>query len=283
MKTKTFILSVLLILLASTASAKPTVFVSILPQKYFVEKIAGNLFDIQVMVLPAASPATYEPSPRQMAKLSKASLYFSIGVPFEKKWLPKIHNLFSDLKIVHTDRGIAKRHMHSKHHQQKSQYEPDPHIWLSPSLAMIQARHIFFALQEFSPNNRKLFNQNYHRLINKIAKLDTELIEILSQIQHKSFMVFHPSWGYFASDYRLNQIPIEIEGKSVKSSQLVKLIDRARTSNIHAIFAQPQFSTKSAGLIAREIGGQLILIDPLALDWGNNLRSVATKMKMNDK
>jgi len=269
------------ILIATAANAKqiPTVFVSILPQKYFVQHIAGDRVDVEVMVLPGESPATYEPTPRQMVKLSKAILYFSIDVPFEKKWLPKIKQLHPKLTIIQTYRGIKKRTMHSHHHHQLGKHHmPDPHIWLSPPLAILQARHIYTALIKRCPENRTFFNDNYRLLIDRIVKLDIELFAILSHVEHKTFMVFHPSWGYFADAYGLHQIPIETEGKDVKPSQLAHLIDTAQKNNIKVVFAQPQFSKKSANLISKSIGGKLIIIDPLSENWADNLKNVARKM-----
>jgi zinc transport system substrate-binding protein len=278
MKYLTILISIIIVT-AANAKQIPTVFVSILPQKYFVESIAKDLVDIQVMVLPGESPATYEPTPRQMVKLSTATLYFSIDVPFEKKWIPKIKQLYPQLTIIQTHSGIQKRSMHShRHHQHEKHHMQDPHIWLSPALAIIQARHIVTALAEKYPNNQTFFYNNYRQLISHIVELDLELIQMLSHAKQKSFMVFHPSWGYFADAYGLNQIAIETEGKDVKASQLTQLIESAQKNNIKIIFAQPQFSTKSAKLISKSIGGKLILIDPLSANWADNLRIVAKEM-----
>jgi zinc transport system substrate-binding protein len=274
----------LYMILAAAANAEqlPTIFVSILPQKYFVQGIAENSLDIQVMVLPGQSPVTYEPGPQQMVKLSKAKLYFAIGVPFEIKWLPKIKQLYPDLTIIQTDQGIKKRPMHShRHHHQMDNHNhhiPDPHIWLSPPLTLLQARNIFTALINLYPQKRTFFTKNYHQFISQIVALDTELMHILSQYRHKTFMVFHPSWGYFADAYGWHQIPIETEGKDVKPSQLAHLIDSAKSNEIKVIFAQPQFSSKSANLISKSIGGKLIMIDPLSVNWAENLKNVARKM-----
>jgi len=269
------------IFISTTANASqiPTVFVSILPQKYFVQGITRDRVKIQVMVLPGESPATYEPTPQQMVKLSKANLYFSIDVPFEKKWLPKIKRLHPNLVLIQTDQGIKKRAMQSyRHHDSKKHHMSDPHIWLSPSLAILQARNIYTALIERYPENQSFFKNNYRQLIEHIVKLDIELLEMLSQARHKTFMVFHPSWGYFADAYGLHQIPIETEGKNVTPSQLADLIDRAQKNKIKVIFAQPQFSKKSANLISKSIGGKLILIDPLSVNWANNLKIVAREI-----
>jgi len=278
----TLILFLTFFVMLTTANAKPIIFVSILPQQYFVERIAADHVDISVMVKPGENPALYEPSPRQMADLSKASAYFSIGVPFERKWLPKIRQLYPKLRISKTDIGIKKRilsgHDHDYEHKAHSETS-DPHIWLSPPLVMLQARQILLTLQQTLPDHYQLFQKNYHQFINDIVKLDLDLIQILNLTLNKAFMVFHPSWGYFADAYGLHQIPVEIEGKDVRPSQLAKLIEQAKMQNIRSLFVQPQFSVKSATVIAQAIKGKVVMVDPLALDWDINLKSVARKIK----
>jgi zinc transport system substrate-binding protein len=271
------------------AGKKLTVFVSIPPQKYFLQQIGKQRVDVQVMVQPGASPATYEPRPRQMAAISRTHIYFAIGVPFEKTWLKKITAANPDMQMVHTDRGILKIPMtanqaESEHHRQKDDQdhlgELDPHIWLSPALVMIQARTILNALVEIDPDHRAVYEANTNVFVSKLAALDADLKNIFASKQGFQFMVFHPSWGYFASAYGLQQVPVEIEGKNPKPAQLKALIEHAKKKHIHIIFVQPQFSSRSAERVAKEIGGQVIIADPLASDWLANLREVAQKFKV---
>jgi len=262
------------------AAGKIPVFVSILPQKYFLEKIGGDRIAVEVMVPPGASPATYEPKPKQMAALAGCTLYFAIGVPFETAWLPKIAATNSRLRIVHTDTGIKKRTMTSDH-ESLDQPTPhsgfkDPHIWLSPPLVKIQARTIRNALVEMNSDNRLFYKSNFKMFIDEIDALDVEIRAILSGKAGSAFMVFHPSWGYFADAYGLKQIPIEIEGKNPKPAQLTSLISFARGNGIKVIFVQPQFSSQSAQVVAGAIGATVVPADPLALDWPENLRKQAS-------
>jgi zinc transport system substrate-binding protein len=297
------------------AGDKLTIFVSILPQKFFVQQIGKNLVDVHVMVLPGASPATYEPKPKQMATLSKADVYFSIGVPFEKVWLRKISATNSSMKLCHSDRGIQKipmtpihNYVRYEHHDEKQPHNDpgesdgesggqnekgygygqtqnhsnhgilDPHIWLSPPLVKKQAKTILETLIEIDPGNAREYQSNYDIFISKIERLDMELKTIFADRQGLQFLVFHPSWGYFARSYGLIQVSIEIEGKDPKPAQLRALIEYARTQHIKVVFVQPQFSSRSARQIAREIGGQVITADSLALNWSENLKEVAGKL-----
>jgi zinc transport system substrate-binding protein len=263
------------------AEKKLPVFVSIAPQQYFVQQIGKALVDVEVMVPAGTDPHIYEPKPRQMVALSKARLYFATGIqPFESKWLKKIALSNPDMMVVHTDRGIQKIPMATRHYQQDQHAgELDPHIWLSPPLVMKQAQTILNALVEIDPANRAVYETNYEAFVTELAALDADLKNIFAGKQGLQFMVLHPAWGYFAYTYGLKQVPVEIEGKEPKPAQLKELIERAKQNQIKIIFVQPQFSPKNAKLVAREIGGQVVFADPLAANWSDNLREVARKFK----
>ena len=289
---------------AASAAGKVPVFVSIVPQKYFVEKIGGERVDIAVMVEPGASPHHYEPKPRQMAALAKTKIYYAIGIEFERVWLEKIAAINRNMRIVHTERGIEKIPMKAHHHHEEGEYDhgavehhhgeggakhvaeshdrriKDPHIWLAPPLVMVQARNILQGLLATDPAHRSTYEANYKKFIVELINLDAELREIFAEKgECIEFMVFHPAWGYFAQAYGLEQVPVEIEGKEPKPTELRNLIEHARERGIKVIFVTPQFSTKSAETVASAIGGQIAFVDPLAKDWVKNLREVAEKFK----
>lgn len=273
------------------AADPPTVFVSVLPQKFFVQQISKDTMRVEVMVKPGASPATYEPKASQMKKLSTAIAYFAIGVPFEKTWLSRLSGINPEMEIIHTDRGIKRLAM-SEHvntdtaHVEDEDTEHgglDPHIWLSPSLVKKQAAVIADSLGRLTPEHTQFFLDNLNSFTQQIDALDTELRKILENKRGTSFMVFHPSWGYFADEYGLTQVAVEIEGKSPKPAQLFKLIELAQKKNISVVFAQPQFSRKSAKLIAREIGGNVVTLDPLAENWLENMKVVSEQLKKSMK
>jgi zinc transport system substrate-binding protein len=165
------------------------------------------------------------------------------------------------------------------HDEHEEHGTPDPHIWLSPTLVVRQLEVMTSALIEIFPEHRAFFSDNLKTLISSVNAVDEKIRQMLANSRGNQFMVFHPSWGYFARDYGLLQVPVEFEGKNPKPAQVRELIEHARNKNIKVIFAQPQFSQKSATTIAREIGGQVVIADPLALDWGKNLLDVADKIQ----
>ena len=286
--------------LPAAATGRMPVFASIAPQEYFVQQIGGELVDVHVMVQPGADPHTYEPKPRQMVMLIKSKIYFAVGVPFEETWLNKFSAANPEMLIVHTDQGIEKIPMEAHYHQREGEQheehgrktpgEPregeqdhprdvtmDPHIWLSPPLVKVQAKHILDALVRVDPANAATYKMNFDRFGALLDAIDADFKRIFSGKEGMEFLAFHPAWGYFAHTYGLQQVPVEIEGKDPKPAQLIKLIEHARKHNIKVIFVQPQFSSRSAETIARAIGGQVVFADPLAADWAASIREQAAK------
>ena len=284
-----YLVTAFYLLVASVSAAdRIPVFVSIAPQAYFVQQIGKDFVDVQILVEPGADPHTYEPKPQQMVALSKAELYFAVGIEFEKARLGKLSAMNPNLRIVHTDRAILKQPMAAHHHSETSQkqdlehdHDPgklDPHIWLSPPLVMLQARSMLTALQAVDPAHGSIYESNYRAFIMQLVDLDAQLRSTFDQFKGAPFMVFHPSWGTFAHTYGLRQVPIEIEGKRPKPAQLKELIQHARDDGIKVVFVQPQFSTKSAEQISKAIDGRVAVVDPLALDWATNLKKAAEEL-----
>jgi zinc transport system substrate-binding protein len=276
-----FLLAIFLTPALSRAGEPLHVMVSIVPQKYFVDRIGGNRVQVSVLVPPGSSPHTYEPKPGQMVELARDSVYFAVGMPFEKVWLEKFVQVNPGLTIVHTEEGIEKLSMGAHHHEESShqgEHEgiKDPHIWLSPPLVMFQARHILEALARVDPERKTFYETNYRKFIVELVDLDLRIKSRFAAMgNHVAFMVYHPSWGYFARSYGLKQVPIELEGKEPKAKELQTLIGLAQDARVKAIFVQPQYSTKSAQTIAKAVGAQVIIADPLAADWAENLAKTA--------
>jgi len=255
--------------------------VSILPQKYFVEKIAQDRVDINVMVKQGFSPAIYEPQTSQMKMLSSSHVYFSIGVAFENVWLEKFKNANKNMQIINMNKGIAKLSIDDHHHEEGNHSQEshgeglDPHVWLNPLLVKVQAKNIYETLITLDAENKAFYLKNYLSFVLELDNLDKKLKKILKPVENKTFMVFHPSWGYFAKAYNLEQISVEKEGKTPKPRELVKLIKQSKEHNIKIIFVSPQFSKKAASVIANSINGNTLTIDPLAYAYKTNLIKTA--------
>jgi len=251
-----------------TLSAAPTrVFVSVPPQKYFVDRIGGNRVKVSVLVPAGADPHTFEPKPATMVELSRAGAWFTIGIPFEENLEPRLSSANDELAIVRTEEGIPRSdHGHGG---------VDPHVWLSPRLVKVQAENILQGLIRIDPAGEKAYRGNARRFAAELDALDRELKTLFSGSRGKAVLVFHPSWGYLAADYGLVQVAIEVDGKEPKGADLARVIELAREKRIRVVFVEPQFSSRSARTIAESIGAKLVRVDPLAANWADSLRKTA--------
>lgn len=271
---------ILLIFMVSITYANIKVVVSIQPLVGFVEKIAKDKVDIGLMIKPGNSPHTYEPKPSQMLQISKAQIYFAIGVEFEEVWLDRFKNQNPSLKIIHVDNGIKKIPMIDEHHHKHENQSLDPHIWLSPKNVKSIANNIYNTLVKADKKNEKFYKKNLESFLNEIDLTDSKIKKILKNVKKGTkFMVFHPSWGYFAKEYNLKQIAIEVEGKSIKPKTLIKIINIAKKEHIKAILIQPEFSDKIAKTLAKELNIKVIKISPLSKDWSETLIKLSKAIK----
>lgn len=281
MKVYTFLLLGILLsvavlpLSAYAGTGTMQVFVSIVPQAYFVQRIAGQHAQAHVLVGPGQSPHVFEATPRQIALLNNADLYFTIGLPFERQLTAKICTTRTRLRCVDTTRGIPLRQVEGHTHHGDGYRTTDPHIWLSPPLIKIQATTIAEALCTCDQGNAHIYRENLKRFHADLDVLDAEIREKLSPFAGRDVFVFHPAFGYFADTYGLRQVAVEIEGKEPGSRHLATLVERAKENRVRVIFAERQFSRKTAEAFARQIGADVVVLDPLAEDCFENLRSIA--------
>ncbi|MFN3659610.1 MAG: metal ABC transporter solute-binding protein, Zn/Mn family [Brevinematales bacterium] len=267
---------VLLFFISVVLFAQPLeIFVSIAPQSYLMERIGGTRVHVHIMVPEGKNPHTYEPTPSQLVLLGKATIWFTVGLEFESVLVKKIEKSYPALRFVDTSQGINKRvlseeeimeHEHDDHDEDKAG-ALDPHIWMSLRLAKIQALHIRDALISLDQAGKSLYEANYMALIRELDEVDREISTMLAPCRGRSFFVYHPVLGYFADDYGLRQMAIEIEGKEPSSRVLSKVIQRARKEKIRIIFVQEGFSRRSAEAVARAINGRVEEINPLSADY----------------
>lgn len=236
------------------------VVVTIPPLAEFVERVGGSAVQVTVMVPPGADPHTYEPTPGQLEEVSHAMVYVKVGsgIEFELAWMDNLLDMNKFMLVVDCSQGI----------QLIPSGEPDslsydPHIWLSPRNAQIMVQTICEALISLDPENEGYYKENKEAYITELITLDEELKRIFSGSAGKKIMVIHPAWTYFCRDYGIQQIPIEREGKEPTPRGIAEVIEQAHLYGITVIVASPEFNTESAEVIAREIGGRVILVSPL--------------------
>ena len=237
---------------------KLNIFVTVIPQIGIVKQIGGQFVDVKALVTTGSCPETFSPSPKQIRELSDADMFISLGLPFEAAWLKKVSGARSDIKMMVMSSGIEFRKLEDIHLQQEG--DKDPHIWMSLRNTSIMAQNTAKILSRLMPQNSDYFYQNLRAYENKIIIEDNKLKELFKNKKDKNIYVFHPVFGYFADDYGLKQIPIEMEGKEPSAKQIVELMSLFRKNNVKTIFVEPEFSSKSAEAVAKEINARTISV-----------------------
>jgi zinc transport system substrate-binding protein len=236
--------------------------VTILPQKGVVKAIGGEKVNVNVMVPPGNSPATYAPNFKQLKELKNSDIYFTIGVPFDKKYLSKIKEINPNIKIVYFGSLIKTTN--------------NPHVWLSPALLQLEAKVVLDTLIANDSKNKTYYLNNYKNYIKTLANLEVKGLETIRQ---KAFITFHPSFYYFAKDFHINQIAIQKEGKAPSFAYLAKIIKLAKKENVKTVIISPEFPTKYAKIVAAKIGAKVAVISPLNLKPENTINQLIEALK----
>lgn len=272
-----FILNVLLFLSPLFALDKPNIVVSVIPQIYFVKKIAGDSVNVSAMVPDGRSPETYEPLPTQMKIIKNADIYIGVGMEFEKVWSDRFKGANPNLKMVDLSTSLNLREMtHSDDDASHHHGKYDPHIWLSVALAKDEAKQICEILSHLSPANAKKYNENLQKFLSEINQLDILIKQIFAMPNaQKSFVVYHPAFSYLAAEYGLDEIALEADGKSPKTKRMMKIQNLIKQKNIKVIYIQPQFSKKRVLALADDLNLRVLELNPLAEDWEKNILFIA--------
>lgn len=241
--------------------------VSIAPQADFVKHVAGDRAEVVVMVPPNADPHTYEPTPSQLEKVSEAKIYFMVGsgVEFELAWMDKLTDLNPSMLLVNGSEGIDL-------------LEGDPHVWLSPKNAKVMVLNFYKGLVKVDPAHEGEYKENLDRYLKELDSLDAYICDKLSGCKDRVFLVYHPAFGYFARDYNLTQLSVEREGKPPSPATIEGCVELAKEHNISYVFVEPQFPTKTAEVIANEIGGKIGWLDPMPEDYVSGMMLIADRL-----
>ena len=252
------------------SNAKPTVTVTIPPYQYFVDKIAGDKVDVNVMVSNGNNPETYEPNAQQMMELSNSALYLKVGsIGFEQTWIKKLQDNAPDMKLIDTSVGITPAKTPGGN--------IDPHVWMSCKNARIISSNIFKALCQLEPENKTFFQKNYQQLLSSIDRQDSIIRKSFKDNPEmvRKFVIYHPILTYFARDYQLEQLAIEEEGREPSAAQLKSLIERARKQKIRYCLIQAEFANRNTTTFIKESQTKAMDINPLQADWANAMKEVS--------
>lgn len=263
---------------------KPVITVTLEPQRYFTEAIAGDKFKVVSMVPKGSSPETYDPVPQQLVSLGDSKAYFRIGyIGFEQTWMERLMNNTPHIQVFDTSKGIDLilnngNHDHNHGHGTHDGHihAVEPHVWNSTANALIIAGNTYKALSQLDKANDAYYMARYDSLCQRIQHTDSLIRQQLSAPEAaKSFMIYHPALSYFARDYGLHQISIEEGGKEPSPAHLKKLIDLCKAEDVRVIFVQPEFDKRNAETIAQQTGTKVVPINPLSYDWEEEMLDVA--------
>ena len=266
-------------------SSRLVVATSIPPHAWLIERIGGEAVEVHTVLRPGESPTTHQPSDLQVSRVLESRVFFSAGVPFESgAWFGALDGL---LEIVALQDGVTNRVMEGHSHSHSTSPDVhgraasglDPHAWLSPMRLMMQARIVAATLSRLDPDHAAVYAGNLESLITELVELDRSIETTMAPYAGRAFLVFHPSWGYFADDYRLEQIAIEIEGKQPTDAELTEIKRATAARNITVVYVQPQIAGQAAHALADAIGARVETLDPLAPDIPANLRRVTESIR----
>lgn len=278
------ILALSLFIMAGCQSSKPkktdssnVITVTIMPQKTFVEKIAGTDFKVNVLIPPGSNPEDGNLLPSQMKDVAGSAIWFKMGyLGFEIAWDEKIRQANTEMKVVNLSEGLDLIIEEEEHGDHVHLGGIDPHTWLSPSLVKQMAKRILDEVTLLNPEKSNDYKYNYLEFVKEIDLLDIEIRNKLSQFKGRKFVIFHPSLSYFAREYGLQQYALEMSGKEPTPQQMMNVVDIAKNENIKVIYIQSEFDMDNARVFAEEIKGRVIQIRPLDAAWTDNLKEMSS-------
>lgn len=251
------------------------VYVSIPPQAHLLEEIVGNAGEIHVLLPKGASHESYEPKPSQLRELAQASLYVRMGLPFENAVWDKIRATNKAMRVVEPPMSVE---VHGDHGHAHDHEGGDPHTWMNPAVMRAQVGAAAEALADIAPDHAVEFRTKAREVQRRLDGLHDELKTILEPVRGRTFWVYHPSWGHLAAEYGLHQRAIEQEGKEMGAQGLAQLVAEAKRDKVRVIFVDPSVSSRNAGVIAKEIGANVVTLDPVRGDYFANLRETANAL-----
>ncbi|MFO7978832.1 MAG: zinc ABC transporter substrate-binding protein [Bacteroidales bacterium] len=259
----------------ASSDDKPVISVSVMPLKYFVDRLTNEELEVNVMVPQGASHATYSPTARQMQQLSDSDIYLRISsLGYEQAFIHRLDEMNDRMSIVELTQGLELIRGMEKHGDHYHEGGIDPHVWMSPQVMMNILPAIKQALVQQYPDMAIALENNFSLLMQEVEQVHQEFQQLVPTLSQRRFMIFHPALSYLARDYNLEQVAIEHEGKEPSPQQLERLVREARAEDIPVIFIQEEFDLRNATLVSQETGAEVVQINPLAYNWTDSMHQL---------
>lgn len=268
---------------SNSDSCRTSFTVSIEPQKYLLEQLAGDSVDVVVLLDNGANPETFEPSASKRMAAERSKAFFATGtLPFERTITGSIGD---GVEIVNTSEGIefaygTHSHHHAgeaDHHDEHGANDADPHVWTSVANARIMARNMADGLKKIDPENSAAYESRLSALNQRLDSIDTVIRDRVSHA-NKNFAIWHPSLTYFARDYGLNQIAVGSESKEISAKRLAEIVGQAKGDSVGVFFFQKEYDSRQAETINEILGSRIVTINPLSYDWEGQLDTISLEL-----
>ncbi len=257
----------------------------ILPIRGWLQRIGGEHVQVAVLIRSGQSMHTFDPVPRLMTELDACSVFFTLGLPFERRMVERLESRSKPPRVVDLRTGIELREIDvpcvhetddpNHKHEHATGGDKDPHIWLNPRMAAQICSTIGQTLIDLDPAHRDEYAKNLAALQSELLAAHEKMRERLANLRGSSMLVYHPDFGYFCDEYGLRQMPLELEGREPTAREISVLTEKAKALAVGAVFTQPQYSRKSADILASRIGATVVVIDPLSEEYFDVLEQLA--------
>lgn len=271
----------LLVLLLTLTSCKkdspttrPVLVATIEPVRYVVEAIAGDRFTVKTVMPRGASPENFDPTPRSLMMLQEGKAVFSVGtLGFEHTRLPRMLENIPGLPLIALADSIRPLVSSHCHHGEEGGY--DPHVWMSPRNLIRMAENTCRSLTLIDSLHADYYTRRLDSFRVEMNDLHEDLKKQLAPLTVRAFLIYHPSLGYFARDYGLEQLTVETDGKEPSAADIRLLVNRCRAEKVKTVFISEEHAGHGAQRIAESLGVNPRKINPLDYNVENSLREIS--------
>ena len=266
---------------------RPLITVSVPPQQYLVEQIAGDRYRTVTLIPNGENPETFDPSVADRMAVGRSRIFFITGFyPFEKNASLSVPE---GTQVINTSDGISLiygTHSHSDGHTtflhvDSAHRAPDPHVWTSVRNVRRMAAIVAEGIIADDPDNAQTYRDNLLRLDSRLDSLDRAIVSRLDSLPTRTFLVWHPSLSYFASDYGLEQLAVSSDSRESSMPEMRRIIDEAREDSVRVFFFQHEYDSRQARAINSGVGSRMVAVSPTSYGWLCQLDSIANELSCN--
>ena len=245
-----------------------------------IENVAKDDFIVRSITKPGIEVHGYQPTPSDLIKASKASVFIDNGFGFEL-WAEKFVSNLKVKRVTISDR-LDPIFISEDFYKGK----PNPHAWISPKRGMIYVDIIVDSLSELKPSKAESFKNNGQIYKNKISQLDKDFSLFINNLEknNRYLVTCEGAFSYLTNDYGLKEAylwPVNAESQ-ITPKRMARTISLVKNKNIPSVFCESTVNNESQMIVVSETGanyGGDLFVDSLSKDNG----SANTYLKMLQK